>query len=62
MHLTFPHFTIDQPIPADGDLKVTLESMEKQDWHTQDFSCDGKITADRISSAPDRINYLNPVR
>ena len=42
MHLTFPHFTIDQPIQADGDLKVNLDPMEKQDWYTQDFACDRK--------------------
>ena len=42
MHLTFPQFSIMQPIPNNGDLQLDLEHLTINDWGIPTYVCNGE--------------------
>lgn len=58
MHLSFPTFSVSQPIPADGDIRIPLQPLASIDWHLTNHSCDG-IEFD--NNVMQQIEFLNRV-
>ena len=36
-HLTFPRFSIEAPLPENGDLQIEMEDLTSEDWLCDDF-------------------------
>lgn len=63
LYLTYPNFTLEQPIPSDGDLQIELEYLNKHDWGLPDFICNGHETSDKtyLDDFRNCIKFLNNV-
>ena len=47
IHLTFLAFIVTDDIPANGDLKVQIQPLTKEDWGIPNFICDGVPLQDK---------------
>ena len=62
MHLSFPKFSITQPIPENDDLRIALQPMTVDDWSIPNYILDGDNCSDDYSNNyKNRINILNGI-
>ena len=62
MHLSFPKFTITRDIPINGDLRLTLEPLNDNDWGIPNFICDGtELKDEHLDVFQTRLDMLNQV-
>ena len=59
MHLTFPHFTVTDGIPANGDLKVPIEPLSESNWAIPNLICDGiPLQDEQLTNFGTRLAFL----
>ena len=56
MHLIFPNFSVNAPLPADSDLRLYMEELTDEEWLSSDFTNDTDSKED--SSNLDRNSYI----
>ena len=62
MYLTLPTFTVEDDIPADGDLKVPIQPLTDDDWGIPNFVCDGVPLQDKqLTTFSTRLAFLDNV-
>ena len=62
MHLSFPKFTITREFPINGDLRLTLEPLNDNDWGIPNFICDGtELQDEHLDVFQTRLDMLNQV-
>ena len=62
MHLSFPKFSITQPIPANDDLRVSLQPMSADNWSIPNYILDGdNCSHDYLNHYKNRIDMLNGI-
>ena len=64
-HLTFPRFSIEAPLPDNGDLQIEMEELTSEDWLCADFTygVDTNDTdhADHLDVFARRLKALNQI-
>ena len=62
MYLTFPNFSIEQPIPPNGDLRLNLEHLTENDWGIPSYVCNGEENdLEHLDNFGHRLFFLNKI-
>ena len=62
MHLTFPKFTISDDIPANGDLRIQLNTLTGEDWEIPNAICEGTTIHDQdLDHFGTRLDVVNEI-
>ena len=62
MHSTFPKFTISNAIPMNGDLRIRLNPLTKEDWKFSNTMCKEtplhNLNLDHFGTRLDMVNEI----
>ena len=62
MYLTFSKFTISDDIPANGDLRIQLNTLTGEDWEIPNAICEGTTIHDQdLDHFGTRLDVVNEI-